>query len=67
MSGHGVGGATRNHDGAASMDAPCSREDLLKNPAALIAYLLVELGETKGKTNHVMMPYSHQLYLLADW
>jgi len=54
-------------DGAASMDAPCSREELLKNPAALIAYLLVELGETKGKTNHVMMPYSNNLYYLADW
>jgi glucose-6-phosphate isomerase len=54
-------------NGAASMDEPCSREDLLKNPAALIAYLLVELGETKGKTSHVMMPYASGLYPLADW
>jgi glucose-6-phosphate isomerase len=54
-------------DGAASMDGPCSREKLLENPAALLAFLLVELGETKGKTNHVMMPYSNNLYLLADW
>ena len=54
-------------DGAASMDAPCSREDLLQNPAAMLAFLLVELGNTKGKTCHVMMPYSNALYLLADW
>jgi glucose-6-phosphate isomerase len=33
----------------------------------MLAYLLVELGETKGKINHVMMPYSNALYLLADW
>jgi glucose-6-phosphate isomerase len=54
-------------DGAASMDAPCSREDILANPAAVLAFLLVELGTEKGKPNHVMMPYSNQLYLLADW
>ncbi len=53
-------------DGAASMDGPCSREELLKNPAATIATLLVELGH-RSKVNHVMMPYSNQLYLLADW
>lgn len=53
--------------GAADMDAACSREDLTKNPAALLAFLLVELGQTKGKTNHVLMPYSNALYLLADW
>lgn len=53
-------------DGAASMDGCCSREDLLKNPAATIATLLVELGR-RGKVNHVMMPYANQLYLLADW
>jgi glucose-6-phosphate isomerase len=54
-------------DGAASMDGPCSREDLGKNPAAMIAFLLCELGTTKGKTVHVMMPYANALYLLADW
>ncbi len=53
--------------GAASMDAPCSREVLLENPAALLAVLLVELGTNKGKPNHVMMPYRNPLYLLADW
>lgn len=54
-------------DGAASMDGPCSREDIATNPAAMLAFLLVELGTKKGKPNHVMMPYSNQLYLLADW
>ncbi|MBL9031102.1 MAG: glucose-6-phosphate isomerase [Phycisphaerae bacterium] len=54
-------------DGAAAMDSLCSKEQLLANPAALIAFLLVELGTSKGKCNHVMMPYSNNLYLLADW
>jgi len=53
--------------GAADMDKICINEDLTKNPAAMLAFLLVELGQTKGKTNHVMMPYANSLYLLADW
>jgi glucose-6-phosphate isomerase len=54
-------------DGAASMDGPCSKPVLDENPAAILAFLLVELGRNKGKTNHVMMPYANALYLLADW
>ncbi len=54
-------------DGAASMDEPTCREQLEKNPAAMLAFLLVELGSRKGKTNHVMMPYANALYLMADW
>lgn len=53
--------------GAAEMDARCSDGDPLKNPAALLAFLLCQLGTTKGKTIHVMMPYSNALYSLADW
>ncbi|MDX2146702.1 MAG: glucose-6-phosphate isomerase [Planctomycetota bacterium] len=53
--------------GAAEMDAECSRAELGKNPAAMLAWLLVEMGTTLGKTNHVMMPYANGLYLLADW
>jgi glucose-6-phosphate isomerase len=53
--------------GAADMDKACSTPDLSKNPAAMLATLLVELGTNKGKTNHVLMPYSNSLYLLADW
>jgi glucose-6-phosphate isomerase len=54
-------------NGAADMDRRCSTQNLVDNPAAMLAFLLVELGTSKGKTNHVMMPYSNQLYLLADW
>jgi glucose-6-phosphate isomerase len=54
-------------DGAAAMDERCSHADLAKNPAAMLATILVRLGLEKGKVNHVMMPYSNQLYLLADW
>jgi len=54
-------------DGADAMDKRCCDEDLLKNPGALLAFLLVELGTSLGKPNHVLMPYSNALYLLADW
>ncbi|CAG1010603.1 glucose-6-phosphate isomerase [Phycisphaerales bacterium] len=54
-------------DGAAAMDRRCSSENLLQNPAALLATILVELGTSNGKTNHVLMPYHNSLYLLADW
>ena len=54
-------------DGAASIDGPCSNESLNANPAAMLAFLLVELGARKGKTNHVLMPYANNLYMLADW
>ena len=54
-------------DGAATMDERCRVPSLRENPAALLATLLVELAARKGKTNHVMMPYSNALYMLADW
>lgn len=58
-------------DGAAEMDARCSREPLSENPAAMLATLLVELGLGRGvacpKPNHVLMPYASGLYLMADW
>ena len=54
-------------DGAAAMDLRCRVPDISHNPAAMLAYLLVELGTRQGKPNHVMMPYSNGLYLLADW
>ncbi len=54
-------------DGAADMDALCTKPDLATNPAAMLAYLLVELGTKKGKVNHVLMPYCNAMYLLADW
>lgn len=54
-------------DGADAMDRRCTNPDLAQNPAAMLATLLVDLGQRKGKTNHVLMPYCNALYLLADW
>ncbi|MEM1423855.1 MAG: glucose-6-phosphate isomerase [Planctomycetota bacterium] len=54
-------------DGAAEMDLRCQNETLAENPAAMLATLLVRLGEERGKANHVMMPYCNRLYLMADW
>lgn len=54
-------------DGAAEMDRACSSPSLADNPAAMLAALLVELGTSRGKPNHVLMPYCNALYSLADW
>jgi len=53
--------------GASDMNTMCERPELTRNPAAMLAWLLVELAEHKGKPNHVLMPYANSLYLLADW
>lgn len=53
--------------GAKAMDQRCTRDRLTENPAAMLAFLLVELGTRKGKPNHVLMPYANSLYSLADW
>ncbi len=53
-------------DGAAAMDERCRATDMRANPAAMLAFLLMELT-SHGKPNHVLMPYSNPLYLLADW
>lgn len=54
-------------DGAADMDKRCSNADEpLKNPAAIVAWLLMQHA-AKGKNIHVMMPYCNALYGMADW
>ncbi|MHC4217515.1 MAG: glucose-6-phosphate isomerase, partial [Planctomycetota bacterium] len=53
-------------DGAAEMDTRCSDPDPRHNPAAILAWLLVELAGA-GKTIHVLMPYGNALAGLADW
>ncbi len=53
-------------DGAAVMDCACSASDFDANPALQLAWTLIEFTK-RGKGNHVMMPYSSGLYLLADW
>ena len=52
--------------GAAAMDQRCQLRDLSANPAATLAWLLMEFTK-RGKGNHVMMPYCNALYSLADW
>ncbi len=52
--------------GAAAMDRRCQSRSLNDNPAATLAWLLMEFT-TRGKGNHVMMPYCNALYSLADW
>ncbi len=53
-------------DGAADMDKRCREGDSKRNPAAILAWLLIELAR-RGKSNHVLMPYASALYPLADW
>ncbi|MHC4975808.1 MAG: glucose-6-phosphate isomerase [Planctomycetota bacterium] len=53
-------------DGARDMEARCRQPQLQENPAAMLATLLVQLG-ARGKTNHVLMPYSNRLSMLTDW
>jgi glucose-6-phosphate isomerase len=53
-------------DGAAEMDQRCQSTDAGENPAAIVAWLLMELTK-RGKPNHVLMPYCNALYSLADW
>jgi glucose-6-phosphate isomerase len=53
-------------DGAAEMDERCSSEEVMENPAAVLAWLLIRFAAL-GKTNHVLMPYANGLLMLADW
>ncbi len=53
-------------DGAAAMDERCQNESITDNPAGQMAAVLIELI-ARGKPNCVMMPYSNNLYSLADW
>lgn len=53
-------------DGAADMDDRCREPDPTRNPAAILAWLLTEHASA-GRTNHVMLPYSSHLLLMADW
>jgi glucose-6-phosphate isomerase len=53
-------------EGARDMDKRLKGEDVLDNPAALIAAVHYILNK-RGKSMSVMMPYSSSLYYLADW
>lgn len=41
--------------------------DLMQNPATILAAIKYIMFTAKGKSMHVMMPYSNRLYMLADW
>jgi len=53
-------------DGAAAMDERVKDPDPMTNPAARIA-MIHHLYTERGKSMHVMMPYSQQLRDMADW
>ncbi len=53
--------------GAAAMGERLKQTDWRKNPACVLAGIKYLMYAAKGKTIHVMMPYSNRLYGLADW
>ncbi|MCH5146848.1 MAG: glucose-6-phosphate isomerase [Clostridiales bacterium] len=52
--------------GAAYMDSICSKPNIAKNPALACAALMY-ITMQQGKNIHVLMPYSDNLKLMADW
>lgn len=52
--------------GAAYMDGLCSKPNIAKNPALACAALQY-ICMNQGKNIHVLMPYSDNLKLMADW
>jgi len=52
--------------GAESALTKVMDKNILNNPSALIAVILLEFFK-RGKNIYVMFPYSSRLYLLADW
>ena len=52
--------------GAAYMDTLCSKPTITKNPALACAALQY-ITMKQGKNIHVLMPYSDNLKLMADW
>ena len=52
--------------GAAYMDGLCSKPSVLKNPALACA-VLQYITMKQGKNINVLMPYSDNLKLMADW
>lgn len=52
--------------GAAYMDSLCSKPNVAKNPALACA-VLQYISMQQGKNINVLMPYSDNLKLMADW
>jgi glucose-6-phosphate isomerase len=53
--------------GAAAMVERCGTDELVKNPAGLLATLLHHAAVEGGKPIHVLMPYSDRLRSFALW
>jgi len=53
-------------EGARAMDERCREPQLTKNPAAMLATVLMDFTR-RGQGIHVLMPYANALYGLADW
>lgn len=53
--------------GAADMVDRCATDELLKNPAGVLAALLHHADTEMGKGIHVLMPYSDRLRPVALW
>lgn len=53
--------------GAAEMATSCSRPSLRENPAGIIAAVHVLQHRLRGRSIHVMMPYSDRLRSFAAW
>ena len=54
-------------NGACYMDEWTRSEDVLKNPAAMLATMWYIAGEGKGNKNMVIVPYSDRLLLLSRY
>ena len=53
--------------GAAAMQQRLANANFVDNPAMILAAIKYVAYKAKGKSMHVMMPYSNRLYMLADW
>lgn len=54
-------------DGAREMSERCWSPDFSKNPAAILAFLLTYLCDSRGKSDVIFMPYCSSLKSLALW
>jgi glucose-6-phosphate isomerase len=54
-------------DGAQEMSQRCWNKELLRNPAAILAFLMTYLGDSRGKSDVIFMPYSSRLRSFALW
>ena len=54
-------------DGAASMIERCASDDLVRNPAGLLATLLHAAHVEQGRSIHVLMPYGDRLRTFGLW